>query len=418
MTDKFNIKKPTLTMVLKIIFSLLCALLLWVYVTSTESDDYTERFTNIPVVFEGEATMRESRGLVITSQDVTSVNISISGSRRVVYKLDEVDLTAVVDLSNISTTGHYDVQYRINYPTGVDSSSLTVSAKSPETVSLVVDKLSRKTVEVYGVFNGSPDEGYSAEPLEFSPNTVTIYGPQNALEMVDKAWVEVSREDVDKTLTFESDFVLVDADGNVVEDASIEAETDTVTVTLPIISIKDIDLTIRILPGGGATEDNVKYSIDPSSITLSGDSDTLAGTNNIDIATIDLAEVDGSMTETFKIIIPNNTEILNGPQEATVTLEITGLEKKRVNVTNFSCTNVTEGYEADIMVDSLDVDIRGTEDVLKNISDINVRAVADLTDFGTATGILLVPVKIYVDGTTEAGAIGEYKVYVNVSVAN
>ena len=105
-------------------------------------------------------------------------------------------------------------------------------------------------------------------------------------------------------------------------------------------------------------------------------------------------------------------------KEATLTLELRGLAKKTVSIdqSNITCTNVSEGYQAVVMNGSLDnVVIRGPEQVLRGITENNVRAVADLTDYGTATGILSVPVKIMINGTTEAGAYGDYKVYINMT---
>lgn len=417
MAGKFKFRKPTLTMVLMIVFSLLCSLLLWVYVTSTEGDEITQTFSGVKVVFDGEDSIRESKGLVITTSQATSVRIQITGSRRALSKIEAADLSAVIDISSISTVGTYTSAYKITFPTGVDSGSLTVRSRTPENITFQVDKLNTKAVEVKGIFNGSAADGYSVGTLQFSPNTVEVSGPAASLDKVSYAWVEVDRDNVDKTLTFDSAFVLMDANGNEIKDTSIQTETDTVNVTLPITAIKTVDLTVNLVAGGGATKDDVQCTVEPSSITLSGDTDTLAGINNISLATIDLADVEDTMTQTYTIVIPNNTEIVDGPKEATVTVKIKGLSTKKVTVTNFSCTDITQGYTASVLVENLDVIIRGPEDVLSGISDVNVRAVADLTDFGTATGILSVPVKIYIDGTTEAGAIGEYKVYVNVSIA-
>lgn len=416
MNDKFSAKKPLWTVVVRLLLSFMCSMLLWVYVTTTYAEDYSETFSGIQVVFDGESTMRESRGLVITNSNTTSVRVDIAGSRRSISSLDAADLTAVIDLRSITSTGHYESAYKINFPSNVDSGNLSVTARTPESVSFDVDRLSTKSVEIVGLFNGSAAEGFSAEPIVFEPNTVIISGPQNALANVDHAYVEVSREDVDKTLTFESSYILRDAEGNEIDDGSIQLETETVMVTLPIISIKEVDLTLRILPGGGATADDVKYDIDPKSIVLSGDSDALAGINNIDLATIDLSEIaDDTFTDTYKIVIPNNTEIINGPREAVLTLDISGLKTKQFAATNFSCVNVTEGYTAEVMADNLAVDIRGPADVIDSISDVNVRAVADLSEFGSATGIVYAPVRIEIDGTTQAGAVGPYKVYVKIS---
>ena len=59
--------------------------------------------------------------------------------------------------------------------------------------------------------------------------------------------------------------------------------------------------------------------------------------------------------------------------------------------------------------------IRSTRETLDKISADDIRVVADLADFGTMTGYVTVPVKIYIDGVTGAGAVGDYSVTVNLT---
>ena len=400
----------------RILLSLLCSLLLWVYVTGTEGNNYSQTFTGVSVVYDGETALRESRGLVITDRYESTIRATVTGSRRIVSRLRAADLTAVVSLSDIYTTGYKDKTYSIVFPGDVDASSLTTSRLSPTVVSFEVDQLSSKTIPVEGVFKGSAAEGFSAQTLSFNPNTVTISGPLNSLEAVDHAWIDVTRTDVDKTLVYESSYVLMDAEGNIIEDENISMDTATVEVTLPITAIREVALTVKLIEGGGATEKDVKVSVTPESIVLSGDADTLAGANNIDVASIDLSELtENTLTQTYRIVIPNDTEIISGVQEATVTLEVVGLDTMQVQVSNLSTINVPENVSAAILSDSLQVTIRGRQEVLDTVSDNNVRAVADMANYSEARGIQSVPVRIYVDGTTEAGAVGKYNIYVRVS---
>jgi len=418
MNDTKKNNNPRLKTALLAAFSLLCSLLIWVYVTDTNGGDIDRDFSGVMVVFEGENTMRESRGLIISENETTSVRVSLTGNRRTVASLDSADLKVVIDLSGITKTGNYSLAPKVTYPSRLDTSVITSSVVNPGTVSFYVDKLSSKSVQVVGVFSGSAAEGYTAEPLEFDSETVKIYGPEKILNNVDHAEVEVSREDVDKTLSFASDYVLIGTDGKRFESDEITFERDTVDVTLPISAVKTVDLVVDLVPGGGASKDNVTVKIEPDTVTLTGDSETLAGVNNISLGKIDLSTLEETFTETYKIVIPNDTENTSGEKEATVKVTLTGLGKKRVSIdrSNISVINLSDGFDAEIINSSLDnVVIRGTEKAIDQLSTMNIRAVADLTDYGTATGIISVPVKIYVDGTTEAGAFGEYKVVINVT---
>lgn len=416
MENKFRNRRPALYAILMALVSFLCALFFWVYVTESKGVVIDRSFNGVQVVFEGETTLRETRGLIITEVDFNSVNLRLSGYRSTLTSLNAADITAVVDLSSITSSGVYSLAYKTTYPGNIDASAISVLSSNADKITFKVEKLDTKTVEVTGVFSGSVAEGYSAGQLEFSPSTVIITGPESELQRVAYAWVEVTRDDVSQTQTFQSVYTLIDVDGNEVVSDSIDLSHETVTVTLPIVAIKEIDLIVTFISGGGATENDVIWSLEPNKITLSGDAETLEGINSISVHTIDLSKVtENVFTDTYTIVIPNDTKIISGPKETTLSMEIKGLETKKMEVTNISCINYTEGYTVNIITESLEVTIRGKQSVLAGISANNIRAVADLSEFSAAAGTLTVPVKIYVDGTTEAGALGEYEISVSVT---
>lgn len=421
MSEKNRKIKLDKSKIMLVALAIICSILLWVYVTNQEGEVDEVSYSGVKVVLDGEAAMRDSRGLIITNQDTMSVRVTVTGAPRVLARLNATDMTAIVDLSDISKTGNYSRAPKIVFSNTFNSGDLSANVSGNTAVNFYVDKLSTKTIDVKGINNGSTADGFSAEPLEFTPGTVKISGPEAVIGKVDHAWIEVSREDVDSTLSFDSTFILRDKENNPIDDDSITLEQDTVEVTLPVVAIKEVDLIVATIPGAGAGEENVVKKIEPSAkVTLSGDAEVLEGVNSILLDTVDLSKVDGSYTATYPIVIPNDTEIIGDTLEVTVTIEVVGLDTKRVNIPldNLSFINLTEGYMAEIMDASLsNVTLRGTTDALAAVKSENVRAVADLTEYGTATGIFSVPVKVYVDGSTTVGAIGEYKLYISITKA-
>ena len=146
-------------------------------------------------------------------------------------------------------------------------------------------------------------------------------------------------------------------------------------------------------------------TIEPKSLLLAGDSALLEGMNRIVLATIDLTEFTSSFTDVYTIPLDNGLRNTTGETEAKVTVEIAGLSTKSFKVTNLSYINNTEGYAATVISESLDVTLRGQEDVLSQIKAENIRAVADLADYKESTGTYMIPVKIYIDGFTDVGAL-------------
>lgn len=396
------------------IVSLLASLAIWVYVTSVETDESKTTFRGVKVELVGEDILRDSKNLVVTDMDTSTVTVEVVGPRRIIGSLSSDQLVAQVDVSKLSRAAYTSQQYTIVYPDGTDTSKLSENRRTPETINFMVSAQTSKSIQVRGSFDGSLAEGYTAEMPVFEPSTITITGSESYLKDVEYAWVTFSKENVDSTYSVETGFTLMDANNEPCSTTGISFSTDVVTATLPLLTLKEVNLDVNIIEGAGATKANTKITIDPVSVTLAGDSSLLAGMNKIILATIDLTDFSSTFTETYTIPIDNELKNTTGVTKATVTVEIVGLETKTFRVTNFSCINATEGYEADIITESKEITLRGTPEALAQIKDENIRAVADLTDYKESTGTYMPQVRVYVDGFTDVGAIGENTISIEI----
>ena len=396
------------------IVSLLASLAIWVYVTSVETDESKTTFRGVKVELVGEDILRDSKNLVVTDMDTSTVTVEVVGPRRIIGSLSSDQLVAQVDVSKLSRAAYTSQQYTIVYPDGTDTSKLSERRRTPETINFMVSAQTSKSIQVRGSFDGSLAEGYTAEMPVFEPSTITITGSEAYLKDVEYAWVTFGKDNVDSTYSVETGFTLMDANNEPCPTTGISFSTDVVTATLPLLTLKEVNLDVNIIEGAGATKANTKITIDPVSVTLAGDSALLAGMNKITLATIDLTDFSSTFTETYTIPIDNELKNTTGITKATVTVEIVGLETKTFKVTNISCINATEGYEADIITESKEILLRGTPEALAQIKDENIRAVADLTDYKESTGTYMPQVRVYVDGFTDVGAIGENTISIEI----
>lgn len=418
---KTNIKKLYNSRAFWVIISLICSVIMWVYVASVESEEFKQTFRGVRVQLVGETLLRDSKNLVITDMDTSTVTVEVVGPRRIVGSLDSDQLYAQIDVSKLSRAAYTSQQYSVIFPDGTDTSNLTVTRKTPETINFMVSAQTTKSVQVRGSFDGSIAEGFLAESVVFDPATITLSGPEAYLRNVDYAWVSFGKENVDSTYEVETGYTLMTADNIPASTAGITFSTDVVTATLPLLTVKDISLGVNLIEGGGATAENTKVTIEPDTVSLAGDSKLLAGINKINLASIDLTDFTTSFSDTYVIPIDNELRNVTGATEAKVTVEIVGLETKNVKVTNISCINVTEGFVADILTRSLNVTLRGNPESLAQLKDENIRAVADLADMNESVGTYMPRVRIYVDGYTDVGAIKsggtDYAVYIQIEKA-
>ncbi len=407
--------KPSLrgSRILWALLSLGAALMIWVYYMSNFGVTETKTLYGVEVTFTGQEAMRDTLNLVISDQDATTVNVTLSGSRRDLYNITSDDLKAVVNLSNITMAGYRTMGYTLSYDTGVNQASIREGAKSPSTIGLQISKLATRSFPVVGTFEGTTAEGYIVDAAEmtFDPAAVTFTGPEEELEQIAKVQVVVARDEVSAAFTAVGNYVLLDSDGNTLEFEDVQADVETVSVNVPVSAVKEVALGVTLIDGGGATERNVVTTVQPATITIAGDAATLDSLNMISLANIPLASYLNFEPTAYNIVLPNGVECLSGETTATVSLEFVGLESGLFTVTNLSFINAPEGYTASIMEANKVVTVRAPADVFPQIAVNNIRIVADLTGVTTTSRV---PTTVYVDGFESAGVVGSYPLYIRM----
>ena len=389
-----------------IIISCILSFVLWIYVTSVQSDEVRQTFRGVRVELVGENVLRDSRSLVITDLSTSTVSVELIGPRRVIAAMSPEDIRAQIDVSKLTQSSYASMQYIIAYPNRTDTTSISVSRKVPDTINFTVSKLNSKSIPVRGSFNGSIADGFTAEAVTFEPSEITVSGPDAYLRDISYAWVSFGSETISSTYSIETGFTLMNASEEEADVSGVSCSADVVKATVPILEMKTLPLTVNLIYGSGANENNTKISIDPEEITLAGDSAILNAMNNVPIATIDLTSFNATYTDTYNINFDNSLRNVEGLTEAEVKVEIVGLETKTFTVTNIQCRGVSDGYEADILSRALTVRLRGTAAQLAAVSESDLVAIADLSNTDLATGSNIVNVRIQVDGSLDVGAVG------------
>jgi YbbR domain-containing protein len=400
------------------IVSLLASLILWIYVSSVDQEAMQITLRGVKVELVGEDVLRNSRNMVVTDMDTSTVTVVLEGPRRIIGSWDSDSITAQIDVSKLTTSAYTSQQFVISYPDGTDTSSISVIRKTPDTINFMVSQQVSKTIQVRGSFDGQLADGYTAEMPVFEPSTITITGAEAYIKDVSYAWVTFGEGEVDSTYKVETGFTLMDEDGIACSTTGINFSTDVVTATLPVLDLKEVKLDVNLIEGAGATAANTKVTIEPSSLLLAGDSSLLEGLNRIVLDTIDLTDFESTFTDVYTIPLDNGLRNTTGETEAKVTVEISGLVSKSFKVTNLSYINNSDGYSADIVSQSIDVVLRGKEEVISQLKADNIRAVADLVNLKESTGTYMVPVKIYIDGFTDVGALGENSISIEIRKVN
>ena len=394
-----------------IIVSVVLSIIMWAYVSDTEGKVITRTFTGIQLEFSGEEELLEQRSLSITNVDTQSVTLTIRGSRSNIGGLKSSDIKAVIDVKDIKQPNDMSWAYDIVFPSNTDTSDIAILAKTPETINFTVVKNGIKTVPVKGSFEGEIAEGCVAQELVFEPGTITIEGPEKMLESIDHAFVSFGEGKIESTYSENTGFVLQDKNGKTVSNTGLKLSQTTVTATQPILKTKELPLKISLIAGGGITAADCTVTIEPASISVAADSRLIDDMNSLVIGTVDLASFQSSFEDTFTIALDDNIQNITGITEAKVKIEIPGTFTKTFTTSNIAVKNVSTGYVANIDTREIEVTLRSKDaDALARISADDITVVADLTDYGTTTGQIIVNGKVTVGHNDMVGAIGEARV--------
>ena len=399
-----------------IILSIIASFILWLYVAYVDNPESTVNFYGVRVELTNEDLLRDN-GLVVTNVDTQSLNIALTGRRNTVTRLSTADIKAVVDLTDIlamsTEAGEYQLDYEFEYST--NDTGIFVDSVSRQYITVTVESLATVTVPVRAIYNGGVAEGYISETPEASPSTIEVSGPKDVVSEISYAAAELDRANLSTSTSEQVELVLMDENDTEIPQDDLTLSSETVTVSVSVLMVKEVPLVVNFIEGASATDANIKYSIDPDVITISGDPAILEDYNQITLGTIDLKSFTFNTTETYPITLPNDVRNLTGSTTATVTVEVLNMSSRRLTASNIQYRNNTPGFNVDIVTQSMDVTIRGSEADIEQVTSDNIRIVADLSELGNTTGAFTVPATVYVDGFDSVDAVGEYTVTVIIS---
>lgn len=394
---------------LYIFLSVIIAVALWVYVTSQDGYEETKTISNIPITFSGVESL-EARGLMIVG-DTPTGSVRVSAAPSVLNKLTRDTVKLTVNVSQLEEAAEYTLAYTASLPADVRSDQAEFLVGTGN-VSFTVDRYATRNVEVRGIFTGTVADGYlpgAASEFIFAPETLTISGQSELIKQVAYVLVTVDGKELTNSVSGEYSYQFIGASGDVLEGLDIECESDTVYVTYPIRATAEVELAVKLIAGGGASENLVNYTLSTERITVAGSTEAVAAIagESLTIATIDLAEVHDGDQITCAIPLTDELTNISGITEVTITIELSStLKSKFVNATKIECINVPDGWDAKVITQMLSVEIRGGAAYLDDVTEENIRIVADLSELTQNAGQHTVPVKIYLDSVGSVSQVG------------
>lgn len=385
---------------------------LWVYVITTVSPGSQETFYNIPVAREGE-TVLEERGLMITSISTGTVNLTLSGTRKDLAKVNPGNITLKVDLSKIYGPGTHSLEYTPSYPGDVASNAFVEESRYPEKITFVVEERRTKIIPVEILWVGTTPEGFMTdkENRVLDHDHVTVIGPASVADQIAKAVIQVDLNEQRESISASYRYTLCDAAGEPVDAELITTNVEEVRLDVKIQRFKDVAITYELVEGGGAKKEDVVVKLSDETIRVSGSDAMLAALGDeIVVGTIDLGDIQDTVL-TYPINLPAGVTNLSGITSVEADVKFVGLSTLTVSVREFTTLNVPEGMRADLNTKYLDIVVRGPMATMLKLKEEDITVTVDFAgaEPGSMEGY---SVTVTFDPDIKGvGAVGTYQIW-------
>jgi YbbR domain-containing protein len=350
------------------LFSLVLAFLLWAWVTGQEDPITNRRFTAVtPTV------MGQTNGLaVVDESQLPPVTIDLRGPRSALDNLTANDLRAHIDLSTIEAPGPAQLPVEIHIPRTV-----RVLTISPSPITVAVDRFATKSLPVE-TEKGPAIPPYNISKIDLAATTVQVKGPASLVNKIAHVVLPVAlgdhRDSFDGQFTPEAR----DSSGNKLTGVTIAPATISANVTVERVGrIVSVVANITGNPAEGYRV--ISTAVSPSFVTVDGPADALSQLVVISTAPIDVT----SRTDSFSVFdvalsLPEGMHLVD---QAIVNVQINieaEQQRQQIGALHVDYTGLGNGLKVTISPPEIAVTLSGSRDRLRQLSANDIKVAVDL----------------------------------------
>ena len=392
--------------ILAFLLALIVSIALWFYAVTVVNPNDTTKISDIKVRIVGTGELM-SNNLMLTGGEGQTVTVEISGRRSDLKELNSSSLEAIADVSNIDRPGEYEVSWTLDPPSTVASGDISLVSANYNKIKVKVSEYKeRPEIPVTVEYTGELPSGYVRDPAVLNYPTIPVSGPAEEVSRIDHAIVTVDLNDATSNITNELEYRFVDKDGQELSLSEfVTSSVPVVRVSVPVLAYKQVDLKVKLIPGGGATAQDVVCTIEPATIGVTGPEDVLSRLGSIEIYEIDLGQINENKTWTVTPDLPAGVTNRASETSVKITLSFRGLTTKRFSIPCSSFTRINDVETMDFGEQSVVITVRGKAAAVNALTMEDIRIVADMkNDYDPATKTLTL--QIYLPESSTAGVIG------------
>lgn len=396
-----------------IMLSFLIALAAWFFVSIQIFPTVEGSVKDIPIEVQPTEYMIQN-DLRIVSIPAQKINIRIEGKRYDISGVDADSFYATLDLSSVKSAGVFTVPVTVSPKVDMDCDIIDTD---PLAMTVEIDEIITRefTVTATAPSLSLPD-GYYVDEITATPATITVTGSASLIDKIDHIEARSAYNGaISESHETQSEIYIYGTNGARIVNDELTLSSEHISVYIPVYKQRILPLTFSYANVPTNFDiDSLKYRIQPSTLTVAAPDGSIDYISELDIGTIDLADIKLDQIVSVPIALPEGYKNLSGNNTARIEWDFDAYGKLDFNTSNITIKNAPDNYDISLITNELVVSVMGPSEVLSALSPTDLYVTADLLGISVRDGSQDVAVTIRIRGSNlKCWTSGSYKVTIN-----
>ena len=297
-----------------LILSIIVAIFMWAYVTTSTNPSTSRTFRNVPIIIQNQDKLEERGYTIVSKDDITSVNVRLTGSRDNIVNLKADDIQAAINVMD-SRDGIKSVDVKTDTPSGI-----SLEWVDPSKVNLNIQRIIEKDMPVNVVIADKLKDGKIVEVNEQNPEVIKIKGPESAINQVDRIEAHIDDEEYLDGKIHNVNLEVLDKNGKVVEGVDLDYKDVNLSFLVYETKTVKVDLKVRGEVANGYAE--TLRAVSPDTVIIKGPDQLIRDIEEISTQTIIAGYIRSSKSGEVKLDLPKGVKVYDGDDIVNYKIEV------------------------------------------------------------------------------------------------
>ena len=245
------------------IFAFIIAILMWFYVQIVQNPEVSYGNLEIPVTIVGEAAINNEGFIISSLPKNMKTNVTVSTKRSKIKSIDSSILQATLDVSAVTDSGDQSFIIRVRS----DDYEVNVMDRSPESLSLSIDKLITDVRPIKISYNGNLDPNYyiDKDNVIITPEKANIKIPSQISDNVSDVLIDINMSNATGNIEKKFTGILIDSEGEEIQNSYASIISEEIIVKIPVLKKKTVPISLKDTP------QDIHFDLSSVQVEVAGD---------------------------------------------------------------------------------------------------------------------------------------------------